>query len=787
MQPELFLDMARSLERACFDYILLEDSSYVGESFGGSTEIYLKNAIAVPRQDPSVVAALMTQVTSRIGIVPTFGTYAYHPYLLARLIATLDQVSGGPHRLERGDRQLRLRGDELRHAGHARARPALRHGRRIHGSLQAACGARGSPARSSPTASSGVLVDHTKVHAVNYQGKYFSTRGPLNSGPAPQGQPVIAQAGGSPRGRKFAAAHADTIVVTREGHRGDERLSRRRAQAHGRAGRNPDDCKVLFLINPILGETEEEAQERRSKQRRACADEHIERAPRAFRQGHQHRLRQVRLDKPLPDHVTTNGHQQNLEQFRADRQGPLDPRDDGELQRRSTSRSNCAARRDAVAARMGEVMEEVGGDGFLFSMPNVNRRTLAEIEDGLIPALQDRGLVRNAYEHKQFRDNLLAFYDRNLGAIMSKNHFTPLRPTHRARPRRAPVSPRRSSGRRLRRRRMAGTDVDPRQPEGHGRSAHRHLRRHDAGDAAEGLLRAVRASDRHQGARRSPAPTRPRSRRWSRPSNIEWDLAQLSRGSIMNLMKTGDYFEKIDYSLVDDGVDKAYRFEYGLEMLVWAQVMAYRTDSFKGAVPNGWADFWDTKKFPGDRAMVGTGNGGWPELEFALMAAGVPPDKLYPIDIDKAFASYDKIKKDVVKWWDTGAMPIQLLTDREVVMTSVWNGRMAALQAAGVPAQISWNQGLLKRDAWGIPKGAKNKANAMKFVGLLDHGDPAGARLARHSLRLGQRRLERVHSGRAPEGAAERARHQVAARQLQLRLVDRQSRHGRSPASTSGC
>ena len=152
MEPELFLNMARSLERACFDYILLEDSSYVGESFGGSTEIYLKNGIAVPRQDPSVVAALMTQVTSRIGIVPTFGTYAYQPYLLARLMATLDQVSAGPHRLERRHRQLRLRGDELRHAGHARARPALRHGRRIHGGLQAACGARGSPARSSPTA-----------------------------------------------------------------------------------------------------------------------------------------------------------------------------------------------------------------------------------------------------------------------------------------------------------------------------------------------------------------------------------------------------------------------------------------------------------------------------------------------------------------------------------------------------------------------------------------------------------------------------------------------------------
>jgi putative spermidine/putrescine transport system substrate-binding protein len=198
--------------------------------------------------------------------------------------------------------------------------------------------------------------------------------------------------------------------------------------------------------------------------------------------------------------------------------------------------------------------------------------------------------------------------------------------------------------------------------------------------------------------------------------NVEWDMAQLSRGSIMNLQKHGDYFEKIDYDLVDSGVDAAYRFEYGLEMLVWAQVLAYRTDAFKGAVPKGWADFWDIKKFPGDRAMIGTSAGGWPEMEFALMAAGVPPGKVYPIDIDKAFESYDRIKKDVVKWWDTGAVPIQLLTDREVVMTTVWNGRMAALQAAGVPGAISWSQGLLKRDAWGIPKGAKNKVNAMKFA-----------------------------------------------------------------------
>ena len=268
MEPELFLNMARTLERACFDYILLEDSSYVGESFGGSTEIYLKNAIAVPRQDPSVVAALMTQVTSRIGIVPTFGTYAYHPYLLARLVATLDQVSGGRIGWNavtgssdfaamnfgmQGMPEHDLRYDMADEYMEVVPRPV---------------GLVGAGRDRSPTASRGVLVDPTKVHAVNYQGKYFSTRGPLNSGPAPQGQPVIAQAGGSPRGRKFAAAHADTIVVNAKGI---EAMRAYREDVHKHMvaqGRKPADCKVLFLINPILGETMEEAQDRKKKRER---------------------------------------------------------------------------------------------------------------------------------------------------------------------------------------------------------------------------------------------------------------------------------------------------------------------------------------------------------------------------------------------------------------------------------------------------------------------------------------------------------------------------------------
>ena len=95
MVPELFTDMARALERACFDYVLIEDSSYIGESYGGSREVYLTNGLAVPRQDPAITATLMAAATSRIGIVPTFATFTHPPYLLARMIASMDQASSG--------------------------------------------------------------------------------------------------------------------------------------------------------------------------------------------------------------------------------------------------------------------------------------------------------------------------------------------------------------------------------------------------------------------------------------------------------------------------------------------------------------------------------------------------------------------------------------------------------------------------------------------------------------------------------------------------------------------
>jgi FMN-dependent oxidoreductase (nitrilotriacetate monooxygenase family) len=405
--PELFTDLARILERARFDYVLIEDASYIGESYGGSNAIYLENAIAVPRQDPSVIAALMTQVTSRIGIVPTFATYSHHPYLLARMIATLDQVSSGrigwnavTGSSDYAAMNYGLPGLPEHDSRYDMADEYIAAARALWGSWE--------PGAVVDDRVNGRFIDPAKVHHVNFEGKFYKTRGPLNSGPCPQGQPVIAQAGGSPRGRAFAAKHADTIVAHAKGI-GGMKAYRDDVRAHMSAcGRDPNSCKVLFMIAPILGETEELAQEQK-KRRAAQAAAQIPQRLAFFGKLISVDFSGFDLDQPICDiDISTNGHQLNLEQFKRIA-GTRTLRETMADYNATSLSVELVGTPDSVAARMGEAMEEVGGDGYLFSLSNVSRRTLAEIEDGLVPALQQRGLMRKAYAFEQFRDNLLEF------------------------------------------------------------------------------------------------------------------------------------------------------------------------------------------------------------------------------------------------------------------------------------------------------------------------------------------------------------------------------------------
>ena len=92
---ELLTELARAMDRACFDYLMIEDGSFVTDAYCGSSEWHLRNAATVPKLDPMPLIPLLGHATSRLGLVPTVTTGFYPPYLAARLAVTLDHLTGG--------------------------------------------------------------------------------------------------------------------------------------------------------------------------------------------------------------------------------------------------------------------------------------------------------------------------------------------------------------------------------------------------------------------------------------------------------------------------------------------------------------------------------------------------------------------------------------------------------------------------------------------------------------------------------------------------------------------
>ena len=137
--------------------------------------------------------------------------------------------------------------------------------------------------------------------------------------------------------------------------------------------------------------------------------------------------------------------------------------------------------------------------------------------------------------------------------------------------------------------------------------------------------------------------------------------------------------------------------------------MAYNARQVKAA-PKNWADFWDVKKFPGKRGMR---KGARYNLEFALMADGVPPEDSTrcwpPRTAPSAHSRSWTELKPTIQWWEAGAQPPQFLVAGDVVMSTVYNGRIDAANREGKNLKITWTGGIYDLDYWTIPKGSPNK------------------------------------------------------------------------------
>ena len=201
--------------------------------------------------------------------------------------------------------------------------------------------------------------------------------------------------------------------------------------------------------------------------------------------------------------------------------------------------------------------------------------------------------------------------------------------------------------------------------------------------------------------------------------NIELDVVDAGELGMLSLSQKGA-LDKVNYKAWKlsnpEDFDPAIRRDDMVANIYFSSVIGYNTQSFPtGKHPRSWAEFWDLKKFPGPRMLADLASGAV-DLEFALLADGVPKDRLYPIDLDRGFKSLDRVRPAIRKFWDTGALSAQMLADKEVVLGSIWNGRLQAVADKGAPLAIEWNEASLQTQFWGILKGAKNAENAQRFI-----------------------------------------------------------------------
>ncbi len=402
-QPSVYQDAARLFEASGLDLLIIEDGVTVPDTYGGTAEVNLSAARFVPKHDPLPLVPYLLAATSRLGIVPTLSASFYEPFTAARLLATLQHFANGRlgfNVVTSGsdiaaqnyglDKQI---DHDLRYD---RADEWVEVVRKLWRSWE--------PDAVLEDTASGVFADFRKVHTIDHRGRFFQVRGPLNTVPLPE-EPVMVQAGASGRGRDFAGKNSDVVLALAstpermKAHRDDIRAV---AAAHGR---NPDDLRVLFVVNPVItanAEETAEARARRSELTQAAIDEQLQGV--SYLSGVD--FKAFDLDEPLPE-LSTNSNQGTLDNFV--KSAPAGSTLRQILQARADKDGLAiVGTADEVAEHLGELGAAVGGDGFLFTgqvHPSHVHRTL----DPLVPALRRRGLLRTELGDGGLRGNLRDF------------------------------------------------------------------------------------------------------------------------------------------------------------------------------------------------------------------------------------------------------------------------------------------------------------------------------------------------------------------------------------------
>jgi long-chain alkane monooxygenase len=399
-----WVDLAKTLEQGLFDGLFLGDVIGVYDVLEGSPAVALRTAAQVPMNDPVVLIPLMAHATKHLGFGVTVSVAYEAPYLLARRFTTLDHLSGGrvawnivTSYLKSGAQSLGDTGLRAHDERYDRADEFLEVCYKLwEGSWEDDAVLRDRH--------DGVYAAPERVHRVQHAGRYFQTDGVFQCEPSPQRTPLLFQAGGSERGTRFAARHAECIFLGAPTRYGLRKSAQDIRAALTEAGRAPDSALLFAMLTVIVDETAERAQARYAAYReRASYDGAL-----ALLSG----WTGVDLSRYRPEdtltYVDTDAGQSALASF-----SKLDPnrvwtvRDAVEFVAIGGRGAVIVGDAVQVADELQALVEDTGIDGFNLTWVE-SPRTFHDIVRYLVPELQRRGAYKTHYEEGTLREKLLA-------------------------------------------------------------------------------------------------------------------------------------------------------------------------------------------------------------------------------------------------------------------------------------------------------------------------------------------------------------------------------------------
>ena len=394
-----YIEIAQLGERGRFDFLFNADSN---STFGPDDVNVWKRTIASLRLEPLTLMSALAAVTTHIGLVSTATTTYLEPFHVARLFASLDQLSGGRAGWNLVTSSAASEALNFSHAAHA---PHADRYARAAEFVQVVTGLWDSWEDDAFVLdkAEGLFFDPAKLHMLNHKGEHFAVRGPLMMRRSLQGRPVVVQAGQSEAGRALAAATAEVIFTVQQelGAAQDFYADiKKRAAA---LGRKPEHILIMPGVLAVVGKTRREAE---AKFEKLQALIHPELGVATLSDMVGMDLSAYPLDGPLPE-VPLSNTQQGRQRIVIDL-----ARHEGLTIRQLYQRVSGARAHRILFGTAAEIADSLelwyrsgAADGFNI-MSLTFPEGLCDFVDYVVPELQRRKLFRISYEGKTLRENL---------------------------------------------------------------------------------------------------------------------------------------------------------------------------------------------------------------------------------------------------------------------------------------------------------------------------------------------------------------------------------------------